>query len=200
MIWLLLIFKTILTTWLFLKTFRFLGTFLAVHTAVDVCNKFYSSYYTGMISFIIVPHILIACVSEIRKLKYLRYTNIASLIALMTAVFKYNYPLMEVMNYFLLYSITILISAKTIKQKEDSLLSLALISQIIEIIAYKAFSANYVIVNWVNSLYYTFVTLYLIHVTFNAPILDDNSNSLKNEVIKVNTVPMPEENDQSKAA
>lgn len=173
MIWLLLICKAILTIWLLTRALPFLGTFLAVHTLVDVLNKFQKSYYVAMVSLVIVPHTLIACLAELRGLKYLRYVNVVSFILLSLAVTKYNYPLTDVVDYFLLYSNVVLISTTkpiNFKNKEDLLLSAAMLLQIAEIIVFKL-NLDYIVINVLNGIYYLIVALFLLQI--NTPILDD---------------------------
>lgn len=190
MISLVLILKSILVVWLFVKSLRFLGTFLAIHTLVDICNTFYASYYVGMVSFFLVPHVLVACLSEILKLRYLRYANLVSFVLLTVGIFKYNYTFSHAINYFLLYSITVLLSAGIVKKREDLLLSVALLLQIIEIILYRFVATDYLAINLTNGIYYAIIMSQLIYITFNAPILDDCSEA-KIEIPKSNQLLTP---------
>lgn len=204
MISFILILKAILACWLFIKSFRFLGTFLAVHALIDFCNLFQKSYYIATISFVLVPHILIACLSEIRNLRYLRYMNTISFVLLVIDI-EYGYALTNIMNYFLLYSITILLSTWTFKRKEDLLLSIALLLQILEIILYKFFAANYIVINLINIIYYTIIITHLISnknisPTNNTPILDDCSATKNKEKNIVSTNEFSDEIHKKKVA
>lgn len=178
LIWLLLALKIILSFWLWAKKFKYSSILLAVNFCCDVINLSTQSYLIGMISFILIPHLLISFLAEIYNSKYLRCVNAVSVILLMTTFLKYQITMADCLNYFLPYVlVTLLILNKSFLQikKETFPLLTALIVQIFEIIAYRISYSNYKIVNILNGIYYSGLVIYLWRITINnTPILDDS--------------------------
>lgn len=180
MIWLLLIFKAILTTWFFARRFKYFGIFLATHTIFDVVNKCQNSHFIGMISFICIPHLLTGLLAETYQSRNLKYVNLFSFLLLLYSFLSHPTSLQDVINYFLHYTVVVLIALNrsVLKcYKESFPLLGALIIQTLELVAYKISYSNYAIINILNAVYYISLTVYLLCIQINTLILDDPPSS-----------------------
>lgn len=177
MIWFLLLCKVILAVWFLTKDFKYSGIFWLSHTTFDATNKLYLSHNLGIFTFIVIPHLLISFLAEISNLKHLRWLNLVSVASLFAYHTIYGIRFQDLLSYFLLYSVIVLIVAKrsiSWKIKESFPLFMTLLFQILGTLFYHA-SNNYFVVNVVNSIHYMglFVFLYLLKLTKNGPMLTD---------------------------
>lgn len=176
MIWLLLIFKAILTAWFFARKFKYFGFFIATHTIIDVVNKLQSYHSLGMITFICVPHLLTGFLAETYQSRNLKYINIFSFLLLTSSFIIHPVSFQNVINYFIHYTVVVLLllNRSVLKcYKESFPLLGALVIQTIELIAYKISYSDYNIINILNTVYYVCLAIYLYCIQINVFILDD---------------------------
>jgi hypothetical protein len=191
MIWLILLFKLSIALLLLRKFFYYSGSFLFIHTICDTFNKVYSNNLLAMLTFLIIPHLLIGFIAETYKSKLLRISNILSISFLLVNLFIQPFAINIIINYFFAYNIAVLIilnKSLFIFNKESGPLIGALVTQIVEIAVYLSVGNNYTVVNILNCVYYVGLVVYLFTYSLWGPkITSDMSKSISipKEMIKI---------------